>query len=209
MALSRQRPRRTAWIAGTAILVLALVPGLRMISRSAPDGNAFIGDKTAKVDAKQEPGPHIARERPAIPKVAEPAREVSKTKLVERRKSPEIRDLEKHGIFVEAERVGKNSASGKVRVTMPDGAVLEADRAKMSSGGFLVAEGNPVLVKDEMRAAVGGENGAMAIFYDEERQGVVMRAGAADKVTSDPLFYEGDIPDPDRGHLPPDAGVGE
>lgn len=114
----------------------------------------------------------------------------------------EIRDLEKHGIFVEAEQVGKNSASGKVRVKIPGGAVLEADRAKMSSTGMLVAEGNPVMVKGESRAYAGGENSAMAIFYDEKKQSVIMRAGSADKV-ADERIDDSNVIDPDRGNLAP------
>ncbi|QJE98599.1 hypothetical protein [Luteolibacter luteus] len=128
---------------------------------------------------------------------------VAKTKLAEREEGLSIRDLRKHGIFVEAEQVGKNSASGKVRVTVPGGAFLEADRAKMSSNGMLVAEGNPVMVKGEMRANVGGENGAMAIYFDEGKQSVVMRAGAADRVT-DESRDESNVTDPDRGNLGPD-----
>lgn len=107
-----------------------------------------------------------------------------------------IRDLEKYGITVEAEHLGRNSATGKVRVSTKEGAVLEADQVKMSPNGMLVAEGNPSIVQGEQRMSVGGENTAMAIYYDEEKQSVIMRSGAADRITK-PISDE-DVTDPDR-----------
>jgi len=67
---------------------------------------------------------------------------------------------------------------------------------KMSPNGMLVAEGNPTIVQGEQRMSVAGENTAMAIYYDEEKQSVIMRSGAADRITK-PISTE-DVTDPDR-----------
>jgi hypothetical protein len=123
------------------------------------------------------------------------------TKLSERKETTSIRDLEKHGIVVEAEHLGKNSASGKVRITVQGGAVLEAERAKMNSMGMLVAEGNPRMVQGESRFEMGSENGVMAIFFDEKKQNVVVRGASPEEITKELDPNDPTITDPDRGSL--------
>jgi len=187
--------RKTARLAAIALLALAL--GLAW--KFAPaTGSASTGKEpdaanhaTAEPKRIPEEPPHTQEPEPTLK-----ATDTPPTKLSERKETMSIRDLEKHGIVVEAEHVGKNSASGKVRITVQGGAVLEADQAKMSPNGMLVAEGNPTVVHGEQRMSVSGENPAMAIYFDEEKQSVIVRGAGADRVTKPPS--EDEVTDPDR-----------
>lgn len=182
------------------------------VSRPKPEDEKVAAKGESSPNSEAQPAARGGKERSftAQPKVPQPATDATaKTKLSERKESMSIKDLEKFGIVVEAEQKGKNSASGKVRVTTSCGAVLEAERVKMSAGGMLVAEGNPVAVKGEMRVNMAGENGALAIYYDEEKQAVIVRAAPADKVASDDFGDDSGTIDPDRGMLAPDPDTSE
>ncbi|MEK7951524.1 hypothetical protein [Luteolibacter soli] len=190
---------KTTRIAAIALLILAL--GLAW--RSFPNAGTAADDKNPDAANKTTADPELlaARKQPPAQEpngITSPSDLAPPTKLTERKESTSIRDLEKYGIKVEAEHVGKNSATGKVKVTVQGGIVLEADSAKMSSNGMLVAEGNPTMVNGGTRIGMGhGENTAMAIFFDEEKQSVVMRSAAADKVTK-PLPPDSELPAPER-----------
>lgn len=201
MIARHMNSRKTARLAAIALLALAL--GLAW--KFAPaTGSASAGkEPDAAGQATATPKPTTeARAANEPPRTQEPTAPLSRsdtapeTKLSERKETMSIRDLEKHGIVVEAEHVGKNSASGKVRITVQGGAVLEADQAKMSPNGMLVAEGNPTVVHGEQRMSVSGENPAMAIYFDEEKQSVIVRGASADRVTKAPS--EDEVTDPDR-----------
>ena len=191
---------KTTRIAAIALLVLAL--GLAW--RLAPGESSVSEDKRpdAGNHATTEPKP-VAEEPPRTqePEPTLAATDTPPAKLSERKETMSIRDLEKHGIVVEAEHVGKNSASGKVRITVQGGGVLEAERAKMNSMGMLVAEGNPRAVVGESRFEMGSENGVMAIFFDEKKQSVVVRGASPEEITKELDPNDPTITDPDRGSL--------
>jgi hypothetical protein len=191
--------RKTTRIAAIVLLVLAMGLVLRFVAGPATGGReSHAGDK-ATPETKLKPGTQRAAEPIESTSRADVA---PKTKLAQRKESLGIRDLEKYGIVVGAEQIGKNSASGKVRVTVKTGgphgdAGLEAERVKMSVGGMLVAEGNPVMVQGEARFSVPSETGALAIYFDEETQHVKVRGADAHEIT-DPTPFEGEVEDPDR-----------
>ncbi len=193
---------KTTRIAAIALLVLAVGLALRFVPAPGPttEGEEFAADHKTAAETKRSPGTIAGQDRSVAQRQNDStsrADVASSTKLSERKETMSIRDLEKFGIVVEAEQLGKNSASGKVRVTVNGGAVLEAERAKMSSNGMLVADGNPVIVHGESRMVVVGENAAMAVYFDEETQSVKVRGNTADKVTK-PIPPDHEIEDPDR-----------
>lgn len=67
----------------------------------------------------------------------------------------------------------------------------------MSPNGMLVADGNTVVAYREQRMKMGSENAAMAIYFDGEKQQVVVQTASAGKVTK-PFPSDDQITDPDR-----------
>ena len=183
-------------IAAIALVALALGLAWHLFPSTTP-ANA---NNQPVASHQVTPVTKAASQTPAPGQTASPSAQAEATpptKLAERKEALTIHDLEKYGITVNADHVGKNSATGKVRISTKEGAVLEADQAKMSPNGMLVAEGNAVMVHGEQRMKMAGENAAMAIYFDEVKQSVIVRAASADKVTK-PSSDGDETTDPDR-----------
>jgi hypothetical protein len=183
----------------TAVALLVLALGLAgwLALRKAPPTEEKKPVATAQATTGTKPKPYTPPPPTQTPDERPSKQDLAGTKLIAREESMSIRDLEKYGITVNADHVGKNSATGKVRISTKEGALLEADQAKMSPNGMLVAEGNTLMVHGEQRIQMGGENAAMAIYFDEEKQQVIVRTASADKVTK-PFTSDEEITDPDR-----------
>ena len=192
-------------ISAIALLVIGLLLVLGLLGWLVNRQDPAFADKKSSSSPQANTGVNYASDTPQAPtsnpSASTPKQPPAGTKVSERKESITIKDLEKHGIFVEAEHVGKNSASGKVRIIYKgekQDTLLEADRAKMSPNGMLVAEGNVTGVQGESRFRYSGENGAMAVYLDEKTQHVTMRIASADEVTKARDPNDPTITDPDR-----------